>query len=94
MSLYYCSLHVTGAQKGHPLQSIYHFDDFYSILPFWDFHSINARIITHMRKFITRTQCARHNEYVHKHDEYDVCIYIYIYVTFVYTYYLPITYVY
>ena len=37
----------------------------HSLLAFWDFHSINVRIITHMRKFFVRTQCARHNEYVH-----------------------------
>ena len=29
------------------------------------------RIITHMRKFIIRTKCARHNEFIRKHKEYD-----------------------
>ena len=28
-------------------------------------HSINARIITHMRKFIVQTQYTKHNEYVY-----------------------------
>ena len=27
-----------------------------SILPFWDFHSIKARIITHMRKLISNAR--------------------------------------
>ena len=64
---------ITEAQKGHPLQStiltisilFLHSLDFHSIFhsvfPFWDLHSINARIIMHMRKFIIRTQCARHS---------------------------------
>ena len=54
-----------GSPEG-PSIVVYHFDHLHSILPFcrlpfYISSSINARIITHMRKFIIRTQRARRN---------------------------------